>query len=180
MLDKITNESVCLRAFSELKKIGVNQSDAGVSRLVWNPEGCLSMSFDSSWGESFRAPVRKFAFYGDKFYVESNNSQYEVSCHEPTGLWKGPVPGTVSLGYFKGWFLDSTLDDLGEPTGSEASLEIVADEGSNDNLFAILSINGHSWPLRKLVCFGSERRKYYYMLTVYTSRNRYRMVLKGA
>ena len=47
--DKITRESILLRALSNIKRNGENQSDTGVTRLIWEQEGRLSMSFDSSW-----------------------------------------------------------------------------------------------------------------------------------
>lgn len=181
--DKITRESILLRALSNIKRNGENQSDTGVTRLIWEQEGRLSMSFDSSWKESFRTPVKRITFYGDKFFVESNHSRYEVSCREPDGLWHGPTPGTITLGYIEGKFLDSTLAELDGIRGEEASLEVIAESGSNADVYAIMTLNGMSYSLRKIyfevapVDFGTKG-EYIYVLTLYTPRNCYRMVVK--
>lgn len=184
VVDKITNEYVLLRAYSVLKNKGGVNSDTGVVRIVWTPEGGLSMSFDSSWKKSFRCPVRRFGFYGDKFFVESNRSRYEVSSLEPDGLWRGPEPGTITLGYLEGKFLDSTLAEIGEKEGAKASLEIIAKVGSNVDTYAIMTFEGdRSYPLRKS-CFEvvpvglGTKGEYSYVLTLYTPRNCYRMVVE--
>lgn len=184
MTDKITKENVLLRAFSEIKVYGANNSDTGVVRIVWNPEGGLSMSFDSSWKKSFRCPVKRFGFYGDKFFVESNRTRYEVSSCEPDGLWKGPEPGTIALGFLEGRFLDSTLGEIGVREGAKASLEVIAEVGSNVDTYAIMTFEGdRSYPLRKM-CFEvvpvglGTRGEYIYVLTAYTPRNQYRMVVE--
>lgn len=183
-VDKITHENVLLRAFSEIQVKGATNSDTGVVRIVWTPEGGLAMSFDSSWKKSFRCPIRRFGFYGDKFFVESNRTRYEVSSREPDGLWRGPEPGTVTLGYLEGKFLDSTNAEIGELEGAKASLEIIASVGSNVDTYAVMTFEGdHSYPLRKS-CFEvipvslGTQGEYVYVLTLYTPRNCYRMVVE--
>lgn len=184
VVDKITKEDVLLRAFSELKIKGANNTDTGVVRIVWNPEGGLSMSFDSSWNRSFRCPVKRFGFYGDKFFVESNHTRYEVSSREPDGLWRGPEPGTVALGYLEGRFLDSTNAEIGVKEGAKVSLEVIAEVGSNVDTYAVMTFEGdHSYPLRKS-CFEvvpvglGTKGEYAYVLTLYTPRNCYRMAVE--
>lgn len=183
MIDKITHENVCLRAFSEIIKNGADQRDSGIARLIWTPEGTLSMSFDCFGKEFFQTPVKSFGFYGNKFFIESNHSRYEVSYHEPDGLWHGPVPGEITLGYFKGKLLDSTLAELREYWGTKTSLEIITKSGSNADLYAVMTLNGMSYPLRKIcfdavpVGFGTQG-EYSYVLTIYTPRNCYRMVVE--
>lgn len=181
--DRITKENVLLRAFSELKIHGANNSDTGVVRICLTPEGGLSMIFDSSWSQSFRCPVKRFGFYGDKLFVESNRSRYEVISRESDGLWRGPEPGTITLGYIEGKFLDSTLAEIGELEGAKTSLEIIAKVGSNVDTYAVMILNGMSYPLRK-ICFEivpvglGTQDEYIYVLTLYTPRNCYRMVVE--
>ena len=184
MTDRITNENVLLRAFSELKIHGATNTDTGVVRIVWTPEGGLAMSFDSSWRQSFRCPVKRFAFYGDKFFVESNRTRYEITSREPDGLWRGPEPGTIALGYLEGKFLDSSLGEIGAPEGAKVSLEVIAKVGSNVDTYAIMNLSGdRSYPLRKM-CFEvvpvglGTQGEYIYVLTLYTPRNCYRMVVE--
>lgn len=184
VIDKITHENVLLRAFSELRIKGANNSDTGVVRICWTPEGGLSMSFDSSWKNSFRCPVKRFGFYGDKFYVESNRTRYEVISREPDGLWRGPEPGTITLGFLEGKFLDSTLGEIGVPEGTKVSLEVIARLDSNVDTYAIMNFSEErSYPLRKMcfevvpVGFGTHG-EYIYVLTLYTPRHEYRMVVE--
>lgn len=184
VVDRITKENVLLRAFSEIKICGAHNTDTGVVRIVWTPEGGLSMSFDSSWKKSFRCPVKRFGFYGDKFFVESNRTRYEITSREPDGLWRGPEPGTVTLGFLAGRFLDSTIGEIGEKEGAKTSLEIIAKIDSNVDTYAIMNFEGgRSYPLRKS-CFEvipvslGTKGEYVYVLTLYTPRNCYRMVVE--
>ena len=183
-VDKITKENVLLRAFSELKIHGATNSDTGVVRIVWTPEGGLAMSFDSSWKKSFRCPIRRFGFYGDKFFVESNRTRYEITSREPDGLWRGPEPGTVALGFLEGKFLDSSLGEIGVPEGTKVSLEVIAKIDSNVDTYAVMTFSeDRSYPLRKM-CFEvvpvglGTQGEYIYVLTLYTPRNCYRMVVE--
>ena len=182
--DKITKENVLLRAFSEIKVHGANNTDTGVVRICWTPEGGLAMSFDSSWRQSFRCPVKRFGFYGDKFFVESNRTRYEITSREPDGLWRGPEPGTVALGFLEGKFLDSSLGEIGVPEGTKVSLEVIAKIDSNVDTYAVMTFSeDRSYPLRKM-CFevvpvglGTQGESIY-VLTLYTPRNCYRMVVE--